>query len=96
MAEQIRVGEKLHKKVEKIAKVNFRGIKDQIEYWASNDCPHPIEMREEKDVQVTVFSDGDSIDQTLRVFYCKQCRHHMVVDGGPTELGEKLDKIVSK
>lgn len=93
---QIRVDEKVHKKITKIAEANFRGIGDQIAYWAANDCPHPIEMRQEKNVQVTVFTDGDSIDQTLRVFYCKQCRHHVVIDGNPAELGEKLDQIVSK
>ena len=92
---QIRVDEKVHKQVTKIAKANFRGIGDQVAFWAANDCPHPIEMREEKNVKITVFQDGDSVDQSLRIFYCKQCRHHVVIDSMPTELSKKLDEIVS-
>ena len=92
---QIRVDDKVYKQVVKIAKANFRGYGDQVAYWAANDCPHPVEMREEKNVQVSIMKDGESTDKTLRVFFCKQCRHHVVL-GDQTELAQKIDEIVSE
>lgn len=78
MAEQIRVGEELHKKVEEIATANYRGMKDQIAYWADHDCPHPAEMRENMNVQVSLPKKGKATDHALRVFYCNQCKHYVV------------------
>lgn len=95
MAEQIRVGEELHKKVEEIATANYRGMKDQIAYWADHDCPHPAEMRENMNVQVSLPKKGKATDHALRVFLCKQCRRHIVISDHE-ELTEKLSKIVSK
>ena len=92
---QIRVDEKVHKQIVKIARSNFRGIGDQIAFWASKDCPHPIEAREEKDVTVSIMEDGKSTDQTLRVFLCKQCRRHIVISDHE-ELTEKLSKIIAE
>lgn len=92
---QIRVDEKVHKQIVKIARSNFRGIGDQIAYWAAKDCSHPIEAREEKDMTVSIMEDGKSIDQTMRVFLCKQCGRHIVISDHE-ELTEKLGKIVSK
>jgi len=79
MAEQIRVGEELHQKVEKIATANYRGMKDQIEYWADHDCPHPADMRENMNVQVPLPSKGKHTDHALRIFYCNQCGHYIVM-----------------
>lgn len=87
MAEQIRVGEKLHKKVEKIAKANYRGIKDQIEYWASNDCPHPIEMREP--IGHIKFTSPEGKVQVLRVFKCQQCKSNIAIEVEDIELSER-------
>lgn len=78
MAEQIRVGEELHKQVEAIANANYRGIKDQIAYWADHDCPHPAEMRENMNVQVSTPKNGKLTNHNLRVFYCNQCKRYVV------------------
>ena len=68
MTKVIRVDEKVHKQVKKIADANFRGIGDQVAYWVAMDCQHPLEMREEKVAHVV------GSDETLRFFYCPQCK----------------------
>jgi len=91
----IRVHEKVHKQVVKIAKANFRGIGDQVAFWAANDCPHPVGMREEKAVTMAFVEDGQvGADHTLRVFYCKQCQKHVLSEPQP-ELAAKLDQLSS-
>jgi len=71
---QIRVNEKVHKQVKKIADINFRGMGDQVAFWAATDCPHPTETREEKVAHVV------GSNETLRFFYCRQCKRHICMD----------------
>lgn len=90
----IRVPEKTHKQVVKIAKANYRGIGDQVSYWAEQECPHPTEMREERTVRVALVEDGNvGTDQTLRLFYCKLCRRFF--SDSSTELAEKFQNLIS-
>lgn len=91
---QIRVNEEVHEKVTKIADANYRGIGDQVAYWADHDCVHPSEMREDRTVRVALVEDGKTgADETLRVFYCKQCKRLIVIDDAG--IGERLEKIIS-
>ena len=71
---QIRVSEQVHDQVRQIAKANFRGMGDQVAFWAAKDCPHPITMREDKVANVV------GSDETLRFFYCRKCRRHICID----------------
>lgn len=75
---QIRVNDEVHEKVSKIATANYRGIGDQVAYWADHDCPHPAEMRENMNVEVSIPKSGKSTSHALRVFYCNQCKHYVV------------------
>lgn len=91
----IPVKDEVHERVRLIAEANFRGIGDQVAFWAAADCPHPVEMREEKKVQVALMEDGKlSEDSSVRVFYCNQCQHHVVIsdeDG----VGKKFEALIS-
>ena len=94
---QIRINEKLHKQVKKIADANFRGMADQVAYWAANDCPHPTEMREEMEIVVAVPDKDGKVgeSQSLRIFYCKQCRK-VVLNGAESELAERVRERIQK
>lgn len=93
----IRVPEKTHKKIEKIAEANYRGIGAQVSYWADRECPHPVEKREEFRVTLTipVSENGETPqDNTLRVFRCGQCRQVVVLEGAD-EVAHKLDQVTA-
>lgn len=90
MTKAIRVDEKVHRQVRKIAEANFRGLGDQIAYWVAMDCPHPIEQRQEKVAHVV------GSQETVRFFYCSQCKRHVfhetpipVSDDQPSPTEEK-------
>ena len=76
----IGVKEEVHQKVAKIAKANYRGLGDQVEYWADHSCVHPQECREGISV-VVAFVDQPKKkavarvgpDQPFRGFFCSQC-----------------------
>lgn len=92
---QIRVTEKVHKKVAKIADGNFRGMGDQVAFWAAKECEHPAEMRVDTIVSVAPFENGKAENDTaLPAFLCKQCGR-IVVKGSDAELSKKLDQLVS-
>jgi len=81
--------------VAEIADANFRGIGDQVAYWAANDCPHPEDQREFSSVQVALVEDGQvGPDQSLRVFRCQQCGRVLVLDDS-NGLGKKLEALIS-
>ena len=72
---QILVNDKVHKKVKKIADMNYRGMGAQVEYWADGECPHPIEMREMLTVQIAIPDKAGNLGkaQSVRIFICRQC-----------------------
>lgn len=77
MTKNIRVDEKVHQQVKKIADANFRGMGDQVAYWAAMDCAHPLAMREEKIAHVA------GTGEKLHLYYCRQCdRHIFDIDRG--------------
>jgi hypothetical protein len=81
----IRVSEDVHARVVKIAKANWRGLGDQVRYWAETACTHPqatriqlsivvarvLEPVEEKPAQV-------GKGQPFRGFYCIKCRQYVL------------------
>lgn len=71
MSKNIRVDESVHQEVMRIAKANFRGMGDQVAYWVARDCPHPADMRDEREAHVV------GTNEKIRFFFCRQCeRHH--------------------
>lgn len=91
MAEQtvktIRVSEEVHEKVSQVANANFRGLGDQVAYWAAHSCAHPLESRTEirmvvsEVVQATkksVARVGEG--QPFRGFFCADCKQHVIPD----------------
>jgi hypothetical protein len=92
---QIRVSEKVHKKVSKIADANFRGMGDQVAFWAAKSCTHPEEMRQAAEVQLAVVKHGQvGEDHTLSAFYCQACGQLVLAEENP-ELSRDLDEAVS-
>jgi hypothetical protein len=85
---QIRVDEKVHKQVKKIADANFRGVGDQVAYWVANECSHPTEMREVKEVSVAPEGIKDA-DNTLRILHCRQCDRYIIL-GNSVEISRAL------
>ena len=72
MTKNIRVDESVHRQVKRIADANFRGMGDQVAYWAAMDCPHPIELRDEK------FAHVVGTNEKISFFYCPKCKRHII------------------
>lgn len=91
----ISISPKVHKQVVKIADANFRGVGDQIAYWAANDCPHPEDQRQHSNVQVALVEDGKvGPDQSLRIFRCLQCGRIVLMDED-VRLSSKFEALIS-
>ncbi len=45
MTKNIRVSDEIHAKVAEIAEINYRGLGDQVSYWADTACTHPEDKR---------------------------------------------------
>ena len=83
MTKVIRVDEAVHGKVRKIAEANFRGLGDQVAFWAAMDCPHPAEMRKDHVAHVEGTNDA------LRFFHCGKCGRNVFVDATSVKSAEK-------
>lgn len=82
---QIRVSDDVHAKVAKIAQQNFRGLNDQVRYWAETSCEHPQEFRIALNVVVApvlepVKEQAAQVGkgQPFRGFFCSQCRQYVL------------------
>lgn len=85
MTKNIRVSDEVHAKVAEIAGTNYRGLGDQVSYWAETSCKHPQEKRialnvvvapvlEPVQEQVARVGKG----QPFRGFFCSQCRQYVL------------------
>lgn len=90
MTKNIRVDEDVHQQVMRIAKSNFRGMGDQVAYWAAMDCPHPLGMREEKRAHVV------GSDDELRFFFCNKCKRHIVENDPSTMVKDQSSSSEKK
>lgn len=82
---QIRVSEAVHAKVAKIAEENFRGLGDQVRYWAETTCSHPAKSRVQISVVVSPALESESEQaaevgkgQPYRGFYCVRCQQYVL------------------
>ncbi len=82
---QIRVSEEVHAKVAEIAETNFRGMGDQVRFWAETACAHPQEARVLLNVVVAPVLEpvkGKAAQvgkgQPFRGFFCSQCRQYVL------------------
>lgn len=96
-AKMIRVSEEVHEKVSKIADANYRGMGDQVAYWADHTCVHPVEYREAKHVLVFPVAQASKHktahlgkDHKQRGFYCSMC-HQLVIPDLPEEINQLVN-----
>ncbi len=93
----IGVREEVHQKVAQIAKSNYRGIGDQVAYWADHTCAHPQEDRVEVNIVVSPVQQATKKNvarvgkgQPFRGFFCTQCGQYVFPD-----LPEDVNEIVN-
>jgi hypothetical protein len=91
----VRVDDKVHKQLKRMADENFRGVGDQVAYLVAKECPHPVEMRKEFDAVVSLPSKGGTIGkgQPVRIFHCGKC-NKLVWNGAEVQLLEQVSGIV--
>lgn len=96
----IRVSEEVHEKVSKIADSNYRGMGDQVAYWADHTCTHPAEGRVEINIVVAEVTQATKKNvakvgkgQPFRGFFCSTCRQYVMPDL-PEEVGQALSKNI--
>lgn len=95
---QIAVSEEVHAKVVDIADKNYRGIGDQVAYWAAHNCDHPLDCRVKIQIVVSVVEPATKKNvarvgkgQPFRGFFCTQCGQRIF-----SELPEEVGKAISK
>lgn len=84
----IRVDDQVRAKVAKIAETNFRGIGDQVAFWAETSCEHPQENRIPLNVVVSPIMEPTKDrklaqvgkGQSVRGFFCAQCRQTVLAN----------------
>jgi len=93
----IRVSETVHEKVSNIAGANYRGLGDQVAYWADHTCVHPAECREARHVLVFPVAQANKNKvahlekaQKQRGFYCSSCRQLVILDL-PAEINDLVN-----
>lgn len=78
---QIRVTQEVHTKVARIAKANYRGMIDQVAYWADTTCEHPVQARETVSITVTPLRQSKTLNAnrnlTFQGFYCTKCQQYI-------------------
>jgi len=98
-AKNIRVSEEVHAKVSEIADKNFRGMGDQVAYWAAHTCAHPQASRVAIHVVVSVVEQATKktvarvvgVGQPYRGFFCSTCGQYVF-----PELPEEVNQALSK
>ena len=97
-AKMIRVSEEVHEKVAKIAGSNYRGMGDQVAYWADHTCTHPQDSRVEINIVVAEVTQATKKQvaqvgkgQPFRGFFCSVCRQYVFAD-----LPEEVSSAISK
>lgn len=96
---QIAVSEEVHAKVAEIADINFRGMGDQVAYWAAHTCPHPLESRVEQNYVASPVTQTNSKKNVARLgkgqpyrgFVCLVCGEQ-VLPGLPDEVTQAINK----
>jgi len=100
-AKMIRVSEEVHQKVAEIADKNYRGMGDQVAYWAAHTCTHPQESRVELNIVVSMVAQATKKNvaqvgkgQPFRGFFCSACNQYIFAEL-PVEVGTALNKPIS-
>lgn len=96
---QIAVSEEVHAKVLQVASSNFRGMGDQVAYWAAHTCPHPLEARIELNYVASPVTQNNSKKNVARVgkgqpfrgYVCLVCGTQ-VLPGLPDEVAQAINK----
>lgn len=100
-AKMIRVSEEVHAKVADIAYSNYRGLGDQVAYWADHTCTHPVEARIELNYVASPVSQNNNKKhlarlgkgQPFRGFVCSVCGAQ-VLPGLPDEVAQAINKPI--
>jgi len=89
----IRVSEDVHAKVAEIADENYRGMGDQVRFWAETACAHPQDERIQLSIVVAPVLEPTEKKaaqvgkgQPFRGFYCAKCRQYVL----NTEAGQDV------
>ncbi len=97
-AKNIRVSEEVHQKVAEIAGSNFRGMGDQVAYWAAHTCTHPQDSRVEINIVVSQVAQATKRNvarvgrgQPFRGFFCATCGQYVM-----PELPEEVTKAMTQ
>jgi len=98
---QIAVSEQVHAKVSKISRSNYRGMGDQVAYWADRTCDHPVKGRVALNAVVAVVEGASEEEvahvgesRTSRGFFCSRCQEYVFPDL-PDDVNELINQPAS-